>query len=118
MTRTTQIKSPARKAAAMLAVAALGACGGNKDSAAANDAEALRSAAEQSTPQAREVLMNEADRIEQQNVQATPGAAGSPVQEAMQKAGNVQAQTAPPPLQAQPRRPGDPAPPPKALPPQ
>ena len=102
-----------KPAATLLAIAALAACGGNKSGAAENSADTLRSAAEQSTPEAREVLMNEAARIEEQNMQAP---AGAQVQQALQNAGNAQAGTAPPPLQAQPRRPGDPAPPPKTLP--
>lgn len=118
MTRIFETKSVALKTAAMLGIAALGACGGAGDGAAENGAEALRSAAEQSSPAARDILINEAERIEDQNVQAPPGAPGSPVQDAMQRAGNAQAADAPPPLQAQPHKAGDPVPPPKTHPPQ
>ena len=122
MRRMIETRRAARKAtgaaAALLAVAALGACGGAKDSTAENSAEALRDAADQSTPEARDILMNEAERIEDRNVQLPPGAPGSPVQDAMQRAGNAQVTDAPPPLQARPHRPGDPGPPPKTHPPQ
>ena len=113
MTLSKQSSHALKAAAAVLTIAALGACGGNKGTAAENGANALRSAAEQSTPEARDVLMNEAARMEEQNLQ---GPAGPQVQEALQNAGNAQAPGAPPPLQAQPRRAGDPAPPPKTLP--
>jgi hypothetical protein len=75
---------------------ALGACGQQSDSAAA-----LENAAEQSTPEAADVLRNAAEQ-------------GANVQEAMQAAGNAQADTVAPPSQgAKPHAPGDPVPPPK-----
>jgi len=99
----------------------LGACGGggnagNTAQAPQNSAEALRSAAEQSTPEARQVLLNEAERLEGENVTAPPGAPGSPVQEAMENAADKAAAPPPPPRQAVPRQPGDPAPPPTTTP--
>ena len=81
-------------------VLALGGCG--QPSAADNSTAALQNAAEQSTPEAADVLRNAAEQ-------------GANVQEAMQAAGNAQADTAPPPSQqAKPHAPGDPVPPPKA----
>jgi hypothetical protein len=74
-------------------------CGQN--SAADNNAEALERAAEQSSPEAADVLRNAADQ-------------GANVQEALQAAGNAQAATPAPPQQgAKPHAPGDPVPPPK-----
>jgi hypothetical protein len=110
-----------RPAALILGIAAglaLGGCGGGNKSQTENNINALESAAEQSTPQARDILLNEADRLEGQNVHLPPNAPGSPTQEAMNKAGNVQAQQAAPPQQAQPHRAGEPTPPPKVTPPQ
>ena len=70
-----------------------------------NEADALDRAAEQSTPEAADVLRNAADK-------------GVNVQAAMQAAGNAQAaasqaQPAPPTVGAKPHAPGDPVPPPK-----
>lgn len=103
------------------AALALAACGGSGGSQTENSVDALRDAAEQSTPAARQVLENAAERLEGQNVQVPPGAPGSPVQDAMNQAGAAQAQSeqqAPPPMQAQPHRAGDPVPPPKTMAPQ
>jgi len=81
----------------------LAGCGG---SGPADDNEAaLERAAEQSTPEAAEVLRNAAEN-------------GASVQDAMQAAGNAQAaadreQPAPPAQGAKPHAPGDPVPPPK-----
>jgi hypothetical protein len=88
---------------ALAAPLALIACGQN--GAAGNNADALEQAAEQSSPEAAEVLRNAADQ-------------GANVQDAMQAAGNAQAaagaaQTAPPQQGAKPHAPGDPVPPPK-----
>jgi hypothetical protein len=88
---------------ALAAPLILAGCG--QQGAAGNDAEALERAAEQSTPEAANVLLNAADR-------------GANVQEAMQAAGNAQAaadrpQAAPPAQGAKPHAPGDPVPPPK-----
>lgn len=84
----------------LFALFALAGCG--QDSAADNNAAALERAAEQSTPEAADVLLNAAEN-------------GADVQEAMQAAGNAQAAAeAPPPQQgAKPHAPGDPVPPPK-----
>ncbi len=70
-------------AAAALALALAG-CG--RDTPAENSAEALEEAAEQSTPEAADVLENEADRLREQNV-SDPAAADR----AMSEAGNAQA---------------------------
>jgi hypothetical protein len=88
---------------ALVAPLMLIGCGQQK--AADGDAAALERAAEQSTPEAADVLRNAADR-------------GANVQEAMQAAGNAQAaagqpQKVPPQLGAKPHAPGDPVPPPK-----
>lgn len=61
---------------ALAAALILAGCGRN--GAAENNADALESAAEQSTPEAADVLRNAADQ-------------GANVQEAMQAAGNAQA---------------------------
>jgi hypothetical protein len=88
----------------LLALPALILAGCGRNDAAANDAAALEDAAEQSTPEAAEVLRNAAD-------------AGGNVQDAMQAAGNAQAgggsQGAPPSRGAKPHAPGDPVPPPQ-----
>lgn len=77
----------------------LAGCG--QDGAADNNAAALERAAEQSTPEAADILRNAAD-------------AGGNVQEAMQAAGNAQAATEAPPQQgAKPHSAGDPVPPPQ-----
>ncbi|MEO7178212.1 MAG: hypothetical protein ABIW83_05160 [Allosphingosinicella sp.] len=77
-------------------------CG--QDKAADNNADALKRAAEQSTPEAEDILRNAAD-------------SGGNVQDALQAAGNAQAaaQAAPGQQQkgAKPHAPGDPVPPPK-----
>jgi ABC-type glycerol-3-phosphate transport system substrate-binding protein len=69
---------------ALAAILALAACGGGQ-SPAENTAENLEEAAEQSTPEAADVLENAADRIEDQNI-TDPAAA----QNALQEAGNAQ----------------------------
>jgi hypothetical protein len=77
----------------------LAGCG--QDGAADNNAAALERAAEQSTPEAADILRNAAD-------------SGGNVQEAMQAAGNAQAPTEAPPQQgAKPHAAGDPVPPPQ-----
>lgn len=86
---------------ALLAPLVLAGCG----QSGGNEADALERAAEQSTPEAADVLRNAADR-------------GDNVQEAMQEAGNAQAaaaqpQAAPPTRDAKPHAAGDPVPPPK-----
>ena len=77
-------------------------CGQN--GAADNKAAALERAAEQSTPEAEDILRNAAD-------------SGANVQDALQEAGNAQAATAAPPQKgAKPHAPGDPVPPPQIQP--
>ncbi len=71
--------------ASLSAFLLLSACGGGGE--AGNSADQLREAAEQSSPEAANVLENAADTIEQQNIQ-DPAAA----QRALEQAGNVQAQ--------------------------
>ena len=74
-------------------------CGQN--GAADNNAAALERAAEQSTPEAEDILRNAAD-------------SGGNVQDALQAAGNAQAATQAPPQQgAKPHAAGDPVPPPQ-----
>ena len=74
-------------------------CG--QDGAADNNAAALERAAEQSTPEAADILRNAAE-------------SGANVQDALQAAGNAQVPTKAPPQQgAKPHAPGDPVPPPK-----
>jgi hypothetical protein len=77
-------------------------CGQN--GAADNNAAALKRAAEQSTPEAEDILRNAAD-------------SGGNVQDALQAAGNAQAAADSAPRQqqqgAKPHAPGDPVPPPK-----
>jgi len=94
---------------------ALGACGGGQNKGAQNEAQnsadLLRNAADQSTPQAREVLLNEAQKIEAGNVTAPPGAPGSPVQDAMKNAGAAASAPLPDPKGALPRQPGEQGPP-------
>jgi hypothetical protein len=84
---------------ALAALPMLVGCGQN--SAADNSAAALERAAEQSTPEAEDILRNAAD-------------SGGNVQDALQAAGNAQAATKAPPQQgAKPHAPADPVPPPK-----
>lgn len=108
------VRNPPLCAAVALAAAfALAACD-QRDTTTENSVEALEEAAEQSTPRAAEVLENAAERIEDQNVQLPPGAPGSPVQEAMERAGDAQTVEPPPMINAKPHREGDPVPPPPA----
>ena len=86
-------------------VAPLMLIGCGQQGAADNSAAAIERAAEQSTPEAADVLRNAADH-------------GANVQDAMQAAGNAQAaaaqpQKVPPQQGAKPHAPGDPVPPPK-----
>ncbi len=115
------MKATAATALAAISLA-LGACGGGEKAANTsqgpqNSAETLRNAAEQSTPEARQVLLNEAERLEGANVTTPPGAPGSPVQQAMENAAGEQATPPAPPRQAVPHKPGDPVPPPTTTPP-
>ena len=112
-------------APALATLFALAACGSSTP--AENSAAALENAASQSDPAAAAVLENAADAVREQNSQLPPGAPGSPVQDALQDAGNAQAATVPqpqaqrqgqpaPPVGAKPHQPGDPVPPPKVEP--
>lgn len=84
---------------ALAAMLMLAGCG--QDGAADNQAAALERAADQSTPEAADILRNAADD-------------GGNVQDALQAAGNAQAETKAPPQQgAKPHAPGDPVPPPQ-----
>lgn len=85
----TRITAPAFALAALFGLAACG-----EQSQAENTAEALESAADQSTPEAAAVLDNRADQIRDQNVTAPIEAPGSPGQQALQDAGNAQAAAA------------------------
>ncbi|HEX9955143.1 MAG TPA: hypothetical protein VGB48_08020 [Allosphingosinicella sp.] len=105
-----------RTASAFALAFALAACGGSSE--ADNTAAALEDAASQSTPEGAAVLENAADQIREQNVTAPIAEPGSPGQQALQAAGNAQANAksapAPQPSQgAKPHAPGDPVPPPK-----
>jgi hypothetical protein len=109
------MKSPVVSFAAFAALLVAG-CGGGKK-AADNSADQLEKAAGQSTPEAANVLDNEAQQIRAQNI-SDPNAA----QGAMQAAGNAQTRQpaagsgrpkAPPMAGAKPHRTGDPVPPPK-----
>ena len=99
--------SAALPAAALLLLAA---CGG--ESKADRTADRLEEAAEQSDPAAAAALENSAERIRE-------GESDMNAQQAMQQAGNAQAETvlpqeAPPSMQAQPNRTGQQTPPPKS----
>jgi hypothetical protein len=91
------------------ALLALSACGGGGQ--ADQTADKLEEAAEQSDPAAAAALENSAEAIRE-------GETGMNAQQALQGAGNAQAQTvqpqqAPPSMQAQPNRTGQQTPPPK-----
>jgi hypothetical protein len=75
----------------LLFLPALAACGGEQ-SASQNTADQLEAAAEQSSPEAAQVLEDQADAIRDQNVMAPAGQPGSPAQNALDQAGNAQAQ--------------------------
>ncbi|MDB5698344.1 MAG: hypothetical protein JWN69_1148 [Alphaproteobacteria bacterium] len=107
-------------AAALAAVALLPACGGDSSSK-------LREAAEQSDPAAANVLLDEANAIDERGSSGSLSDPNSPAQKALEQAGAVTASAAPPPPQeppppvgAKPHGSRDPVPPPKvdAAPPQ
>jgi hypothetical protein len=75
---------------ALTAVTGLAACGGGDP--AENTADQLEAAADQSTPEAADVLDNAADRIEE----GETGNASATAQEALNQAGNAQMGTSPP----------------------
>jgi hypothetical protein len=79
--------NPSPASAALLAAAfALSACGGGGGSPESNAADQLRDAAEQSTPEAANVLENGAERIEAEGA----ANASQEVQNVLQDAGNAQ----------------------------
>jgi ribosomal protein L12E/L44/L45/RPP1/RPP2 len=102
LTRPNPVKEakPMKRVPLALAVPLmLVGCG--QDGTADNNAAALERAAEQSTPEAADILRNAAD-------------GGGNVQEALQEAGNAQAASKAPPQQgAKPHAAGDPVPPPQ-----
>lgn len=81
-----------RHAAPAIALLILAACSGNSSNRSAAEAQAdnLDNAAEQSTPQAADVLHNEADAIRENGAAGAPGQPGSSTQQAMDKAGQAQ----------------------------
>jgi hypothetical protein len=102
----TKMKFPAALPAAAFLL--LAACGGGQ---ADQTADKLEEAAEQSDPAAAAALQNSADSIRE-------GETSANAQDALQQAGNAQAETvqpqqAPPSMQAQPNRTGQQTPPPK-----
>ena len=74
--------------AAAAALLSLAACGDDAS-------DALEEAAEQSTPAAANLLENRAEALEERDVDASLSAPGSPVQEAMEDAGEVAAEALP-----------------------
>lgn len=104
---------------ALAAAFVLAACG--SQTPAENTADALKNAADQSTPEAAAVLDNAADQIQDQNISAPISQPGSPGQKAMEAAGQAQvrgaaAPAAPTSQGAKPHAPGDPVPPVKVQP--
>lgn len=99
------------------------ACSGGTSDQADAQADKLDNAAAQSTPEAAEVLEQQADAIRANGAEGAPGQPGSSVQDAMAKAGEAQATNAvdlvppvslaPPPRQAAPHGAEKGAPPPK-----
>ena len=107
-------------AASSAAIALLSACGSNTSSK-------LEEAAEQSDPAAANVLLDQANAIEEQGDSGSLSDPNSPAQQALEAAGNAAAQTAPaqpqqpaPATGAKPHAAGEPVPPPQveAAPPQ
>jgi hypothetical protein len=78
-----------RTVLALAPLALASACSGG--STADNQADRLDNAAEQSTGEAATVLHDQADQIRRNGAVGIPGAPGSSVQQAMDKAGNTQA---------------------------
>ena len=72
----------------------LTACSGGASDQAEAQADKLDNAAEQSTPEAAEVLESQADAIRANGAQGAPGQPGSSVQDAVAKAGEAQATNA------------------------
>jgi hypothetical protein len=83
------------KHALILAAAlSLAACSGGASDQAEAQADQLANAAQQSTPEAAEVLEQQADAIRGNGTSGAPGQPGSAVQQAMEKAGEAQATNA------------------------
>jgi hypothetical protein len=70
------------------------ACSGGTSDASEAQADKLDNAAEQSTPEAAEVLERQADAIRADGAEGQMGQPGSSVQDAMAKAGEAQATNA------------------------
>jgi hypothetical protein len=99
-------------AASFAAIALLSACGSNASSK-------LEEAAEQSDPAAANVLLEQANVIDQQGDSGSLSDPNSPAQQALEQAGNAAAQATPshsqqpaPATGAKPHAAGDPVPPP------
>jgi hypothetical protein len=80
-----------KHAAPAAALLILAACSGGTSDQAEAQADKLDNAAEQSTPEAAEILENQADAIRANGAEGAIGEPGSTVQEAMAKAGEAQA---------------------------
>ncbi|NNM78181.1 hypothetical protein HJG53_14910 [Sphingomonas sp. ID1715] len=78
----------------LAALVSLAACAGRASDQAEAQADKLDNAAEQSTPEAAEVLEQQADAIRDNGAAGAPGQPGSSVQQAMDKAGEAQATNA------------------------
>lgn len=99
-------------AASFAAIALLSACGSNSSSK-------LQEAAEQSDPAAANVLLDQANVVDQQDDSGSLSDPNSPAQQALEAAGNAAAQAGPaqpqepaPATGAKPHAAGDPIPPP------
>jgi Flp pilus assembly protein TadB len=101
LTHPIKEAKPMKRVPPALAAPLLLLAGCGQNGASDNNAAALERAAEQSTPEAADILRNAAD-------------SGANVQDALQAAGNAQVPTkAPPQRGAKPHAAGDPVPPPK-----
>ena len=78
----------------LAAILSLAACSGGASDQADAQADQLENAAQQSTPEAAEVLEQQADAIRDNGTAGAPGQPGSAVQQAMEKAGQAQATNA------------------------
>jgi hypothetical protein len=79
------------KIIALSALALLTACSGGASDQAEAQADKLDNAAEQSTPEAAAVLENQADAIRANGATGAVGEPGSTAQQAMEQAGQAQA---------------------------
>lgn len=80
---------------ALIAFAALSACSG-ASSETETQADRLENAASQSTPEAAEVMQDQADAIRANGAAGEVGTPGGSVQQAMEQAGAAQANAQPP----------------------